>query len=55
MVLVSVEGRRLGFEVSAHDGVEVIGEGTHERVIVDAGRFTARALAKRAAGGSGGG
>ncbi|WP_433508765.1 thioesterase family protein [Nonomuraea sp. CA-143628] len=44
--LVSVEGRRLRFEVAAGDGVDVIGEGTHERVIIDAERFTARALAK---------
>jgi len=45
--LVAVEGRRLRFEVSAHDGVDTISEGTHERVVVDAERFRA-AVAKKA-------
>lgn len=34
-----IEGRRLFFSVSAHDGVDTISEGTHERVIIDAARF----------------
>jgi len=46
--LVAVEGRRLRFEVSAHDGVDTITEGTHERVVVDAERFRG-AVAKKAA------
>jgi fluoroacetyl-CoA thioesterase len=38
----SINGRRVGFKVKAHDGVEVIGEGTHERMIVPWERFVAR-------------
>jgi fluoroacetyl-CoA thioesterase len=41
-----VEGRRLYFSLSAHDGVEKISEGTHERVVIDAGRFTAKVAEK---------
>ena len=37
-----VEGRRVSFKVSAHDGIEKIGEGTHERVIVPWEKFVAR-------------
>jgi fluoroacetyl-CoA thioesterase len=37
-----IEGRRLFFSITAHDGVEQITEGTHERVIIDAARFNAR-------------
>ena len=45
--LARVEGRTLTFEVSAHDGVDPICEGRHERVVVDAARFTARVSRKR--------
>jgi len=44
--LLEVEGRRLVFHVEAWDEVEQIGESTHERFIVDEGRFVARAKAK---------
>jgi predicted thioesterase len=44
--LVTVDGRRLEFEVTAYDQVEKIGEGRHERVVVDAERFLARAAGK---------
>ena len=44
--LVEVEGRRLKFKVEAFDPSEKIGEGTHERFIVDLGRLIARAQAK---------
>jgi fluoroacetyl-CoA thioesterase len=40
--LVSVDGRRLVFEVVAHDSRQRIGEGRHERVIVSRDRFLAR-------------
>jgi len=48
--VTSVNGRRIGFKVSAHDGVEVIGEGAHERMVVPWERFVARVneKAKRA-------
>lgn len=38
--LTQVDGRRLLFDVEAHDGVDIIGKGTHERFIIDRGRFT---------------
>lgn len=39
-VVTSVEGRRISFEVRAFDGAgNVIGEGTHERVVVDREQF----------------
>ena len=44
--LVEVDGRRLAFKVEAFDRSEKIGEGTHERFIVDLGRLIARAQAK---------
>lgn len=48
--LVEVEGRRLRFRVQAFDSIEKIGEGWHERFIVDLERFTARANQKLNAG-----
>jgi predicted thioesterase len=44
--LVAVDGRRLTFNVEAYDAVDKIGEGTHERAVVDATRLLARASAK---------
>jgi len=44
--LVRVEGRTLSFTVEAFDAVDKIGEGTHERAIVDAERLLRRASAK---------
>ncbi len=44
--LVAVDGRRLTFRVSAHDGTEIIGEGTHERALIDLARFEAKVAAK---------
>ena len=40
--LVTVEGRRLTFRVEAFDDVEQVGEGTHQRYIVDVARFQGR-------------
>ena len=37
-----VAGRRVAFHVKAHDGIELIGEGDHERMIVPWARFVAR-------------
>lgn len=45
--LQEVEGRRLVFAVEAWDAVEPIGAGVHERFIVGAARFEARAAAKQ--------
>ena len=44
--LIEVDGRRLTFQVSAEDENELIGEGTHERIIVDVARFDRRVLEK---------
>jgi fluoroacetyl-CoA thioesterase len=44
--LARVEGRRLTFRVWADDERERIGEGTHERIVVDVSRFDVRAQAK---------
>jgi len=44
--LLSVEGRRLMFRVSARDGTELIGEGTHERALIDLAKFEQRVAAK---------
>ena len=46
--LIEVDGRRLVFRVSASDGTDTIGEGTHERAIIDPERLLARARAKAA-------
>ncbi len=37
--LMRVDGRRLFFEVEAHDGIDRISKGTHERFVVDRKRF----------------
>ena len=44
--LAAIDGRRLIFDVVAHDEVELIAEGVHERVMVDEQRFLARVQQK---------
>ena len=44
--LTAIAGRKLTFAVTAHDGVETIGGGTHTRIVVDTPRFMARLAAK---------
>jgi len=44
--LVEVDGRRLVFEVEAHDGVDVISKGTHERFVINAEKFNAKVREK---------
>lgn len=44
--LIGIEGRRLTFKVSAHDGTDLIGEGLHERALIDLARFEAKVAAK---------
>jgi predicted thioesterase len=44
--LTGIEGRRLSFRVWADDEVERIGEGTHERIVVNVARFDERAQRK---------
>jgi predicted thioesterase len=45
--VVAVEGRRIAYEVQAVDEVELVARGTHERFVVDLGRFLAGVEAKR--------
>ena len=45
--LITVEGRRLVFRVQAEDDREMVGEGDHERFVIDLARFQARLAAKR--------
>lgn len=47
--LQKVEGRRLTFSVRAHDGVDAICEGTHERFVIDRERFVRKVQEKAAA------
>jgi fluoroacetyl-CoA thioesterase len=49
--LQSVEGRKLVFDVAAHDGVDAITQGTHERHVIDAERFVRKIAAKAGARG----
>lgn len=44
--LVAVDGRTLYFRVDARDEKEPIGDGTHERVVVNVERFAARVQRK---------
>jgi predicted thioesterase len=46
--VVAVDGRRVAFEVSAFDDVELIARGSHERVVIDLERFLTRVQAKSA-------
>jgi fluoroacetyl-CoA thioesterase len=39
VTLVQVDGRRLVFDVEAHDGVDTISRGTHERFLIDRKKF----------------
>ncbi len=44
--LEKMEGRRLRFAVIAHDGVDEISTGLHERYVIDADRFNRKAAQK---------
>jgi len=46
--LVKIEGRTLSFRVEARDEVELIGDGVHERVVVNVERFDLRVQRKLA-------
>jgi len=40
--LITVEGRKLVFDVEAHDGVDLISKGQHERFVINRERFIAK-------------
>ncbi len=44
--VTAVEGNRIRFRVEAHDEAEIIGEGTHERIVVNVQRFDRRVQKK---------
>jgi fluoroacetyl-CoA thioesterase len=46
--LTEIRGPRARFKVSAHDGVDEIGSGTHERFIVSWDRFNRGVAGKQA-------
>lgn len=46
--VTSVEGRRVTFEVSAHDGIDAIASGTHERFVANIAKTAERLKAKAA-------
>jgi fluoroacetyl-CoA thioesterase len=46
--LVAIDGRKLEFKVSAHDGTDLIGEGRHRRTVVPWDKFNARVAQKAA-------
>lgn len=50
--LVAVQGRKLRFKVSCSDENGLIGEGFHERAVIDHDKFMARVLAKSGQTGS---
>ena len=45
--VTGVDGRRIMFRVWARDEIEEIGNGTHERAVIDMKRMAARLAAKR--------
>jgi fluoroacetyl-CoA thioesterase len=45
--LLAIDGRKLVFAVQAHDGLELISRGRHERFIIDRTRFDARVGQKK--------
>jgi fluoroacetyl-CoA thioesterase len=42
----AVDGQRITFEIKAHDGIDPIGEGRHERIVVTWDRFKTRIAEK---------
>ena len=44
--LIEIDGRRLVFNVTASDDAGLIGEGIHERFIIETEKFMARTEAK---------
>ena len=44
--VVGVEGKRVDFKVSASDGKEEIGSGTHQRIVIDLRSFNERLARK---------
>jgi fluoroacetyl-CoA thioesterase len=48
-IVTGVDGRRVEFSIRASDGIEEIGTGTHERMVIQLSRLSERMKAKSAA------
>jgi fluoroacetyl-CoA thioesterase len=46
--ITEVDGKRVRFNVSGHDGIDSIGGGTHERFVINRAKFDERLVAKAA-------
>ena len=47
--VLGVDGKRVDFKVSAHDGSDEIGNGTHQRIVIDLAKFNERLASKSVA------
>jgi fluoroacetyl-CoA thioesterase len=45
--LIAIEGRKLIFAVEAHDGIDLISKGLHERFVINKEKFDAKVSEKR--------
>jgi len=45
--VTAVDGRKVTFRTRAHDGDELISEGTHQRMVIDTARFNQKLATKR--------
>mgnify|MGYP001814243867 CR=1 FL=1 len=45
--LIEIEGKKLKFKVEAHDGMDLISRGTHERFVINRERFDAKLETKK--------
>ena len=48
--VTAVDGRRITYRVWAEDEDEKVAEGTHERYVINVGRFSERVIAKARGG-----
>jgi fluoroacetyl-CoA thioesterase len=46
---IEIDGRKLVFAIEAHDGVDLISKGLHERFIINKEKFDAKVSEKRKA------
>jgi fluoroacetyl-CoA thioesterase len=49
--LIKIDGRKLVFQVSAHDGIDIISTGSHERILIDQKKFLDRLDKRQVAAG----
>ena len=47
-LVTEIDGKKITFSVSAYDDTGLIGEGTHQRFLIDNDRFLAKANGKKA-------